>query len=165
MNRTYQKNKRYENNPPKNTDGILPGLEPEILPKYYPCESYDEMTYHKREFYQRRGGDGIKAAWLYDRLSGSRIKGGHNRHIPEGRNVKFYYRGEILRNFELFLMHKCNDSCMYCGVKMNYGLGYNKFKESHLPRPSLERIDNDMGYTMENTGVACLPCNSTKGDS
>ena len=163
MNKRYDK--RYEDNPVKYQGNTLPGLEPEIVPKFYPHEFYDVMTYHKIEFFRNRNNNGIKAAWLYDRLTGSRLKGGHNRNLPEGKSEEFYYRHELLDNFEYFLENECNDKCACCGIEMNYGLGYNKSKKSHLPRPSIDRINNDEGYTCSNSRIICLPCNITKGDS
>lgn len=48
----------------------------------------------------------------------------------------------------------------------NRELDYTTRKKSGLSRsPSLDRVDNSKGYTVENTRVICLRCNRLKGDA
>lgn len=50
--------------------------------------------------------------------------------------------------------------CQCCGAKFDFEAGEGKKSLS----PSIDRIDNDLGYVSGNIGWVCTGCNSRKGD-
>lgn len=55
------------------------------------------------------------------------------------------------------LIHK---NCVYCGVEPR-----QKVKDSKLKYNGIDRIDNDKGYTLENSRSCCGTCNRMKSSS
>jgi RNase P subunit RPR2 len=98
-------------------------------------------------------------AWLYDRIIGSRKTGiGYRANNPK------YDRSKLNHDN---MKDKLVDNCPCCGVSMNYGRGYNKmYNEVRgiVARPSLDRIDNNLGYEPSNVRVICESCNTIKND-
>jgi hypothetical protein len=56
--------------------------------------------------------------------------------------------------------------CICCGNELSYELSEMAPKRTRKdPRPSLDRIDNSIGYTVANTRVICFKCNCFKADA
>jgi hypothetical protein len=53
-------------------------------------------------------------------------------------------------------------NCTCCGCTLDYSTGRGHDKDHS---PSLDRIDNGKGYTVENVAVICMRCNWVKGDA
>ena len=58
------------------------------------------------------------------------------------------------------LMNDPPKNCGCCNVELDYSVGHNRTRQSVTP--SLDRIDNNKGYTLENTCVVCFKCNALK---
>ena len=56
------------------------------------------------------------------------------------------------------LLEKTEGVCGCCGTALKLG-GFDKFTS-----PSVERVDNDKGYTPANVVIICWGCNKTRGD-
>ncbi len=56
-----------------------------------------------------------------------------------------------------------NKNCSCCGVKFQYVTNLNNIKAPNVP--SIDRIDNNKGYTSRNTALICWKCNDLKGNS
>jgi hypothetical protein len=54
--------------------------------------------------------------------------------------------------------------CACCGVKFDFVRRGTRRQEKACS-PSLDRRDNSQGYTLENTAVICVRCNSLKSDA
>jgi hypothetical protein len=52
--------------------------------------------------------------------------------------------------------------CQCCRKVLDYSVGRGKGK--HRDSPSLDRVRNDAGYTVANTRVICMECNTNKSD-
>lgn len=52
--------------------------------------------------------------------------------------------------------------CGCCDKTLDYSVG--RGKGNHWDSPSLDRVDNSVGYTVVNTRVICMACNSSKGN-
>lgn len=64
--------------------------------------------------------------------------------------------------YEEFYVMALIDSCHYCSIPLNrtqYGLSKNGKTDAIL----LDRKDNSIGYTLENSVPCCWPCNKDKG--
>lgn len=67
-------------------------------------------------------------------------------------------------NFELTfdqVKKLCTKPCFYCG-RENVNRRTSKWSEIRFN--GIDRIDNDLGYTLENSVTACGPCNKLKSD-
>jgi hypothetical protein len=121
----------------------------------YPYPAFDIQTWGAKEYWLNQD---VKGAWLYDRITGSRKTGFGAR-----ADKPIYNRSQL--NHEN--MHdKMVDDCPVCLKTMNYGRGYNKtYNEVRgiVCRPSLDRIDNNIGYEPDNVRVICFDCNTEKG--
>jgi hypothetical protein len=53
-------------------------------------------------------------------------------------------------------------ACACCGALLDYSMGRGP---DRARSPSLDRIDNTRGYTLENVAVICFRCNRVKGSS
>ena len=52
------------------------------------------------------------------------------------------------------------DDCKNCGVRLNYG---KKGKRgAHRNSPSIDRLNNDLGYVTGNVWIICAACNAFK---
>jgi hypothetical protein len=121
----------------------------------YPYPLFDVQTWGKKKFWQTRD---VKAAWLYDRITGSRKTGIGNR----ADNPELYHRGKLSHEN---MKDKLVDECPLCNVKMNYGRGFNKTHNEVrgiVCRPSIDRIDSNKGYEPDNVWVICFDCNTEK---
>ena len=52
--------------------------------------------------------------------------------------------------------------CDCCNKKLDYSLGHGR--RNNKDSPSLDRLDNNKGYTKENTRVICFRCNELKNN-
>lgn len=52
--------------------------------------------------------------------------------------------------------------CKCCGKSLDYSVGRGKGK--HRDSPSLDRVRNNDGYTVANTRIICMECNTNKSD-
>lgn len=59
----------------------------------------------------------------------------------------------------LKLWHDSSGACVYCGVEIDLKRG----KGIHNNSPSLDRIDNTIGYNLKNVVLSCFACNTIKG--
>jgi hypothetical protein len=50
--------------------------------------------------------------------------------------------------------------CACCKQELDYSVGHGRLWNA----PSLDRIDSAKGYTIENTAVICIRCNTKKTD-
>jgi hypothetical protein len=54
--------------------------------------------------------------------------------------------------------------CACCGFEFDYTTVYDRgFR--HNRAPSLDRVDNSRGYTLDNVAVICTRCNLIKSDA
>lgn len=89
------------------------------------------------------------------------------------RLVKEAFRRALRNGFESekklqeVLMMNPAVTCACCGANLDYSLGHKKGNHwrNYPYSPSLDRIDNRLGYTAKNTRVICLRCNVVKKDS
>jgi len=72
----------------------------------------------------------------------------------KNRNIKF----ELLPN-EFFNITKQN--CFYCGIEPKQIIS-PKNAHGHYVYNGVDRVDNDLPYTLNNCVAACKPCNSKK---
>lgn len=130
-------------------------MDGEATEVIYPYPGWDSQTWGRKKYWRDRD---VKSAWLYDRITGSRRTGNGSR-----AGVPLYDRSSLtVENTR----HKLNDDCLMCGVQLNYGRGYNKmYNEVRgiVARPSIDRIDSDIGYEPENVQILCVECNTEKG--
>jgi hypothetical protein len=128
----------------------------EVTEVEYPYPLFDVQTWGKKEFWQNRD---VKGAWLYDRIIGSRKTGwGYRADNPKYDRSKLTHEN---------MRHKLLDNCPICNIQMNYGRGFNKtYNEVRgiISRPSIDRIDSNVGYEPDNVRIICEPCNTMKGD-
>jgi 5-methylcytosine-specific restriction endonuclease McrA len=50
--------------------------------------------------------------------------------------------------------------CACCGNKLDYTLG--RGQKNHDDGPSIDRIDNNFSYAIDNVAIICMKCNWTK---
>ena len=55
-------------------------------------------------------------------------------------------------------------NCFYCDIELRYIEDYCKRLGVETPWMTLDRKDNNLPYTFENTVSACYLCNKTKGN-
>jgi hypothetical protein len=60
------------------------------------------------------------------------------------------------------LLAECGDTCVYCGISLNYNGAASGDRRSTA---SLDRIDPSLGYVVGNIAVACYRCNAIKSDA
>ena len=53
-------------------------------------------------------------------------------------------------------------TCCYCGIRQEYLKMLNWGHGKRMFRLEIERLDNNKGYTIDNTDLACSVCNSVK---
>lgn len=61
------------------------------------------------------------------------------------------------------LMAQPPDKCACCHCNLDYSLG--RGVSNRDKSPSLDRVNNSLGYTLDNTAVICMRCNRHKSDS
>lgn len=61
------------------------------------------------------------------------------------------------------LMARAPKLCECCAVGMDYSIGRGRTKRHRSP--SLDRLDNTKGYTIDNVRVICWRCNDLKSDA
>lgn len=80
-----------------------------------------------------------------------------------------YKKGAKERNkiFELtfsYFVELINKNCTYCGsIPCNKYI--NSFTGKDLIYSGIDRINSDLGYTIENSVPSCIRCNAAKSDS
>jgi hypothetical protein len=80
------------------------------------------------------------------------------KHAKERAQKKSFEFEDALFDVLLPLPPK---NCACCGVLLDYdGRGHAGHARSN--RASLDRIDNNIGYTVANTAVICMKCNALK---
>ena len=69
------------------------------------------------------------------------------------------------------LLQRCGDHCAYCNSELDYGpkpkeRGFDPANKEHTKhRPSLDRINPEIGYIDDNIQVICMHCNTLKGNA
>ncbi len=77
-----------------------------------------------------------------------------------------YKRGAEKRNY-IFEISKeefiklASDNCHYCN-RLPEQKSYNKPKTDYIIYNGLDRVDNNLGYTLDNTVTCCMHCNRAK---
>lgn len=96
-----------------------------------------------------------------------------SRRLPDGeaglnRLYNTYRRGADARNLE-FLFDKetfkieVTKNCFYCGKEPSQTItSSNSSQGSQFLYNGLDRMDNQLGYTLKNCVPACWPCNKLK---
>ncbi len=78
------------------------------------------------------------------------------KHNANMRNLEF-----ILSKEEVVTLFKSN--CYYCGVEPHKSFKRGKIPEEYIYN-GIDRIDNQLGYSKENSVACCTYCNYKKGD-
>lgn len=79
-----------------------------------------------------------------------------------------YKRGALLRNIEFHLsfddvINLSQQNCHYCGIEpSNSTKAINKNGATQILWNGIDRINNEIGYTLENCVTACKQCNFAK---
>jgi len=97
------------------------------------------------------------------------------------RGIAFALSADTLENW----WKRTSDDCAYCGIKLcdylrlrdaivqyagtdyeiiKYGRFYRSPKHKAIRWMTIDRVDNSVGYTLENMVKSCWICNSLKGD-
>ncbi len=112
---------------------------------YYICKMC-KIAYSKRLY---RNKDPI-TRWVDSTLSDTR-----NR--SKKRGITFNLTKEHLRNLFEQQKHKC----IYCESQFDM----NGTQKNHRQSPSIDRVDPNDDYLINNTVLACFRCNSIKNDA
>jgi hypothetical protein len=88
-----------------------------------------------------------------------RIKINHNKKVSIPDKIQTYKRDAMQKNREFTLTdNECKDmflnDCYYCGSKVDISIELN----------GIDRLNNDLFYTTENTVSSCKMCNMIKGE-
>jgi len=80
-----------------------------------------------------------------------------NAHTNMGKRIRYYSSRMTTKNFQSNLTRKqitalIQEPCHYCGISTESGGG-------------IDRLDNTLGYTVENAVPCCEMCNEMKLDS
>jgi hypothetical protein len=81
-----------------------------------------------------------------------------------------YKRNARNRHYELLLPYDkfvelINGNCYYCGSgPSNTFTWHYKYETATMPFNGIDRIDNTIGYTIDNCVSCCRTCNSAKGE-
>ena len=105
-----------------------------------------------------------KIAWIKLSLTGPKN--------PKHRRRGGKFAGTDRRGIHKYmLLQRCGDHCAYCNSELDYGpkpkeRGFDPTNKEHTKhRPSLDRINPEIGYTDENIQVICMHCNTLKGNA
>ena len=90
---------------------------------------------------------------------------------PKNRILSILYSSKIRakkRNIpfdmELYkLAENVPSNCFCCKSRLDYRIGQRRSRKNLTP--SLDRLDNNLGYTVDNTKVVCFKCNVLKSDA
>ena len=85
------------------------------------------------------------------------------------RHITKYARSAQVRGVEWSLtdsdaMTLFSENCYYCGAAPNLFLKSSKGETAPRAVNGIDRVDNDKGYTKNNTVSCCSNCNYAKGD-
>lgn len=69
------------------------------------------------------------------------------------------YSPDVLNPDSVLRMFNAHKVCQCCGRLLNYLAG-----KIHDATPTLDRVDNELGYVEGNVAVLCLRCNRLKGN-
>lgn len=85
-------------------------------------------------------------------------------HILVGCAALRAKRSGLAFESELYVLYEAAPPthCVCCGCTLDYSSG--KGVNNRGASPSFDRIDNEKGYTVENTRVLCFRCNYLKND-
>lgn len=73
------------------------------------------------------------------------------------------HRGIVFELIFEEVMVLIEKNCYYCGVKPSTSSkGLNKHGHTQIMWNGIDRIDNNLGYTLENTRTSCKQCNYAK---
>ena len=77
----------------------------------------------------------------------------------KNKNISYDSKSTLLNFILLSDIHQCS----YCRKLLNYGIGNGKSKERD-DSPSIDRVDNNYGYVINNIAIICFRCNSNKSN-
>lgn len=87
------------------------------------------------------------------------------QHKPQGKRKRRRQHNMSIRGNPIFnsltileIFEKCNYTCQYCGIEQN-----DDYIKLH-GRLTLDRINSDEDYSLENCVLACKICNQIKGN-
>lgn len=81
------------------------------------------------------------------------------------RNAKNWDRSiEFTENQLIDWYHKQDKICKYCGISIKDIENSNFFIYKKYRRLTIDRIDNNKGYSLDNICLACMICNRTKSN-
>jgi hypothetical protein len=105
-----------------------------------------------------------KINWIKSSLTGPKD--------PKHRRRGGKFAGTDRRGIHKYmLLQRCGNNCAYCNSELDYGSkpkerGFDPSNKEHTKhRPSLDRINPEIGYTDENVQVICMHCNTLKGNA
>jgi len=88
------------------------------------------------------------------------------RYLITAAKNRAKHRGFPFEDQLFEVLTKIPTTCAYCGAPLDYSYVPRTHSERHRARsPSLDRIDNTVGYTVQNVAVTCSRCNYIKSDA
>lgn len=79
--------------------------------------------------------------------------------LTRSRRYKLAFDAVLVDVLSVFPPSKCPA----CGVTLNYTVNATTHRNPAIP--SIDRVDNALGYTVENTRIICFRCNRIKSDA
>lgn len=99
---------------------------------------------------------------------------GKSNILPKGlaglRRLLYNYRnnakkrGLIWDIDEFQIIHLTQQRCHYCGIEPNMRQYGNQINGDYIYN-GMDRVDNDIGYTLDNVVPCCKQCNKMKSDT
>jgi hypothetical protein len=126
--------------------------------KYKKINHKQILEYHKinnKKRYILNKNELIKQTGLYARKNYIQTRFYRLRHNAKRRNIDFNIQKEDFIEY----IKQCGNICNYCGVKTELSKHMNNTKQL-----SIDRKDNNKGYSIDNIAVCCSLCNKIKND-
>lgn len=141
----------------------------------------EKIRISNRKYYLKNKENIIKRNVLYIKNHPEKVKEYSYRSTRKfSKTPKGFYkvikRNSIKRNIEclsqldfLEWYSKQDKVCIYCGIneeKIHTLSNYKRLNNTspNINRLTIDRIDNKLGYIVNNIKLACNACNSTKAD-
>jgi hypothetical protein len=98
--------------------------------------------------------------WKYRLMSTLSSRKAHNQKLPDGRNKKVHdVEDKINGAFLEDLKNKQNGMCYWLNIPMDFTLN------DKLRKPSLDRLDNSVGYKKDNIVLTTVFANTGRRDA